>query len=143
MPAGGGAETSVTINSGTASVVVDPVAGRNAAASTGFGVGVFTEKTGIAAISDLTMNLGAITFTSGGKTFHLDVTDADLDAFAGAFFDGATVVGSNSIGGTITVDGQTVAIGGPLVAGYDQTIFDSTYTCNPTLGGDVVPSSAP
>lgn len=135
--------TTVTINSGTASVVVDPIAGRNAAASTAVGTSVFTEKTGIAGISDLTMATGSITFTSAGKTFNLAVTDANIDAFAGAFFDGANVVGSNSIAGTITVDGQVVAVGGPLVAGFDQATFDSTYTCNATLGGDVVPSSAP
>lgn len=139
----GAVASAVTVTSGTASLVVAPVAGRNAAASAGFATDVFTEKTGIAAISDLTMASGELTIVSEGKTFNLTVTDAAIDAFAGAFFDGATVVGANEISGTITVDGSVVTVGGPLSADYDQATFDSTYSCNAALGGDVVPSSAP
>jgi hypothetical protein len=127
----------VILQGGTASVVVRPVAGKNAGASALLGQDVFTEKTGVAGFEGLTMAAGVVTVVSSGKTFNLALTDVELEAFAGAFVGG----GSNDIAGTLTVDGEvvTIAEGSPLVNPYDQATFDSTYSCNPTLGGDLVP----
>jgi hypothetical protein len=140
-------DSRVTITSGTAGLVVNPITGRNAGASGALGTDVFTESTGIAQITDLVGDDLVMTIVSAGKTFNLTLTDVDLDAFAGAFFDGVAEVGSNDLSGTVTVNGELVNIapGTPLNPAYDQAAFDATYTCNPVLGDppDVVPSSAP
>ncbi|MCC7074335.1 MAG: hypothetical protein IT383_23720 [Deltaproteobacteria bacterium] len=129
---------------GTASVVVDPVAGRSDSASTALSTATggaltnaYSIKTGVAAISNLTMASGTLVIQSGTKTFNVDVTNVDLDAFAGAWVDG----GSNDLSGSLTVDGVPVTLpaGFPLVDPYDQASFEATYSCNPDLAGDLVP----
>ncbi len=100
---------------------------------------MFNISTGIGGVSNLTMTSAALTIVSAGKTFKVDVTNVDLDAFVGAFAGS----GSNDISGAITVDGETVALAPNLVDDYDQAAFDATYTCNPALGtpADVVPAN--
>lgn len=136
----------VTVNSGVASIIVNPITGRNAAASAALSQSVFTEKTGIAEITDLTMATADVTIVSGTKTFSLTLTNVDLDAFAGAFFDTA-LVGSNDLAGSLTVNGEpvTLAADTALDPAFDQTAFTATYSCNPTLGDppDTVPFAAP
>lgn len=130
---------------GTASVVVDPVAGRSVASSAALSgatggalTDAYSNKTGVAALSNLTMASGTLSIQSGTKTFNVTVTNVDLDAFAGAYVNG----GSNDIAGTLTVDGVpvTIAAGTSLVDPYDQAAFEATYSCNPDLGGDLVPT---
>ncbi|OGQ18252.1 MAG: hypothetical protein A2138_03185 [Deltaproteobacteria bacterium RBG_16_71_12] len=131
---------------GALDVVVEPIAGRSvansaaASAATGGAVtDVYSNKTGVAGLSNLTMASGTLTIESEGKTFNVTVTNVDVDAFAGAFVDG----GSNDVAGTLTVDGEpvTIAAGSPLVDPYDQAAFESTYSCNADLGGDLVPTN--
>lgn len=131
---------------GAASVVVEPVAGRSVAVSAmlsgatgGALTDAYTNKTGVAGLSNLTMASGTLTIQSGSKTFNVTVTNADLDAFAGDFLGS----GSNDIAGTLTIDGVpvTVAAGTALVDPYSQAGFDATYSCNTDLGGDLVPTN--
>lgn len=124
---------------GTVDVTVDPVAGRSDASSTAVGTNVYSVKTGVAALSNLTMASGALTIESEGKTFNVSVTNVDLDAFVGAYVSG----GSNDLSGSLTVDGVPVTLpaGFALMDPYDQAAFDSTYSCNPDLAGDLVPAN--
>lgn len=131
---------------GAASVVVEPVAGRTSSGSGAVGSlsgGTYTDaygvKTGVARFSNLTMTTGVLTIKSGAKTFNVVVGNVDVDAFAGAWVDG----GSNDIEGTLTVDGEpvTIAAGSPLANPYDQAGFEATYSCNPDLAGDLVPTN--
>lgn len=122
---------------GTVDVTVDPVAGRSDGASTQVGTNVYSVKTGVAAISNLTMASGTLTIESGTKTFNVTVTNADLDAFVGAWVSG----GSNDLSGSLTVDGVPVTLpaGFALMDPYDQAAFNATYSCQTDLAGDLVP----
>jgi hypothetical protein len=122
---------------GTVDVTVDPVAGRSDASSTLVGTSVYSVKTGVAAVSNLTMASGTLTIQSGTKTFNVEVTNADLDAFVGAWVSG----GSNDLSGSLTVDGVPVTLpaGFALMDPYDQAAFNATYSCQPDLAGDLVP----
>lgn len=122
---------------GTVDVTVDPVAGRSDGASTQVGTNVYSVKTGVAAISNLTMATGTLVIESDGKTFNVTVTNADLDAFVGAWVSG----GSNDLSGSLTVDGVPVTLpaGLALMDPYDQAAFDATYSCDGDLAGDLVP----
>lgn len=137
--------TSVTLTSGALSLVVSPIAGRNEASSQSPFGDVFLETTGIAGITDLVSATDIVmTIVSDGKTFNITLSDVDLDAFAGAYFDGTSQVGLNSLAGSVTANGEpvTIAAGTALDPAYDQAAFDLSYTCNPALGDppDIVPS---
>lgn len=133
-PSAGAIAAAVTVT-GTASVTVDPVAGRSISLSTG--APIYSISTPVAAIG-VTMASGTVVVQSGSKTFNVAVTNVDVDAFAGAWVDG----GSNDVAGTLSVDGEavTIAAGSPLVTPFDQTVFDSTYVCTDDLG-EVVPAN--
>jgi hypothetical protein len=140
---GGTVPARVTLT-GTASFVVEPIAGRSETASnaasqaTGGAVSdVFSVRTPVAEISDITMANGTMTIVNGTKTFNVTLSAVDLDAFAGSF----TARGTNEITGTLTVDGVPVTIPAEtlLVDPYLQSAFEDTYECNPDLNGDLVP----
>ena len=146
----GAVQAAITVTGTVSTATVAPVAGRSVGNSTaasgatnGAVTDVFSNKTGIAGVSNLTMATGAVTLVLEGKTFKVDVTGVDVDAFAGAFYDGltSTQIGDNSIAGSLTVDGEPVTIPAAtlLVDPYDQAVFTSTYSCVADLGGDTVP----
>ncbi|MBL8956778.1 MAG: hypothetical protein JNK82_38750, partial [Myxococcaceae bacterium] len=129
----GGTPSRSTIT-GNGSVVVQPVAGQSDA-----GAGapiVYTITTPVAGIEGLTMATGNITLVSDGNTFNVDLTNVSLNAFNGSH-GGRT----NSLSGSLTVDGQPVMIAPntPLDPAFNQATFNASYVCAPGLLGPVAP----
>ena len=103
---------------GIASLVVNPVAGESST-----NAGVYSIGTPVAHVTGLTMPMGTMTLFNNGSQFNLDLTNVALAAQAGSY-QGA----SNTIQGSLTVDGQPVMLAAqPLVAGFTQAAFDATY----------------
>jgi hypothetical protein len=133
-------ETKITVVDGSADVVVSPIDGWNANASGALGIDVFDQSTGTAGIGGLTMASGNLVLELFGKTFKVQVSDVDIDAFAGFYADNGTEIGSNDITGSITVDGEPVTITPrELNDGLTPLDFTATYSCSPALGGDTIP----
>ncbi len=120
---------------GTAQLVLRPIAGASvsasaaASAATGGAIStVYSHRTPVASLRGITLHDAAATLVLDGKTFRVAIDDAVIDAFAGAWIGDSTVPAfANTIGGSITVDGQAVALVPTLVTGYDQSAFDATY----------------
>ena len=120
----------LTIHSGTMSAKVQPVLGENEDER-----GTFDVPTPIAHLRDITLTDANITLLNEGMTFKVRVDEARLEAFNGSYRGQR-----NSIAGSITVDGETFALGmSDLDPEYDQFEFDRKYACTRDLE-EVVPS---
>jgi hypothetical protein len=123
---------SLTIHSGQLAgtmsprVILDPL------------TGACSVSTPNVAFSNVTWTDADVTLLSDGKTFDMQIATSDLDAQ-----NGTTGAASNSISGTITVDGAPVPVGGPLDPAFDQTTFDAGYTCDPDGAGPEVAPIVP
>jgi len=118
---------------GMGSVVVRPVAGE---ADAGTGFPVYSITTPIAGIDNITMASGNMTLISDGNQFNVALTNVSLNAYNGSQYGR-----SNTISGSLTVDGQPVMIapGTPLDPAFNQMRFDQSYACTPGLQGVVPP----
>ncbi len=77
-----------------------------------------------------------MTIMNGLSRFDVTLTAVALSAQAGSYL-GA----SNTISGSLVVDGEMVIVPvSPLVSGFTQAAFDSTYVCTPDLK-EVVPAN--
>ena len=113
------------VGSGRLSATVQPIVGERADDP-----GTYDVPTPVAHITNISLTDAPVTLSSEGKTFAVRVESAELHAFNGSYRGmGLT----NSIRGTVRIDGVDVAVSGPLSPGYDQQAFDATYACNPEL----------
>lgn len=96
------------------------------------GDGVFTKRTPIFEVAGLTLPSGTAQLLLQGKRFNVGLTNVDLDMVVGAY---AGL--SNSIGGSLVVDGEAVAVtaGSPFQTAppFTQGGLDAAYSCDPTL----------
>jgi hypothetical protein len=95
--------------------------------------GIYAVSTPIASFAAVTVTTGGeATLVSSGSTFVFSLDAASLTALSGSY-EGD----SNDLEGSITIDGfpVTIAAGTPLDPAFDQTAFESTYTC----AGNAVP----
>ncbi len=117
----------LTIHDGTLSATVEPATGARADDTQTFDV-----PTPVARISNVHLRNAHATLEAQGKTFEIEIPDTDLSAVNGSL-DGVT----NQISGTITVDGDTLSVGGGLNPTYDQSSFDDSYACTDNLAAVV------
>ncbi|MEW5850456.1 MAG: hypothetical protein AB2A00_16850 [Myxococcota bacterium] len=128
VPTGVTVPTGKMTLTGTATATVSPIGGES-----NTNAGVYSISTPVAGLSNVqTTNATAVLFLEG-KTFNVTIDSADLDAFAGSY-DTQT----NTLSGTISVDGRAVTLpinpaDPTLDPSYDQTTFDSSYACTPDL----------
>jgi hypothetical protein len=95
------------------------------------GDGVFTKRTPIFKIASMSLPTGAAArLVLQGKTFKVNLSQLSLDVLVGAFGGAA-----NSIGGSLRVDGEPVALPNatPFDAAFSQTALDASYTCDPKV----------
>lgn len=119
---------------GTVTGLVDPVAGETSVTSTF--PHVYPISTPVNGFTDIALADGHVTLLSDGKTFDFDVAGVALDAFNGSY-----AGQSNSISGTVTVDGEVNPLQDPrLDPAFDQAAFDATYVCTPGML-EVVPAN--
>ena len=130
VAADGGVASKSTVT-GNAALSVAPVAGESST-----NAGVFSVGTPIAAVTGVTLPTGTMRIYRGGSQFDVTLTSVALAAQAGSYM-GA----SNTITGSLVVDGEMVIVPvSPLVTGFSQAVFDSTYVCTPGLK-EVVPAN--
>lgn len=122
----------ITIPRGTLSAMVHPITGENAEDE-----GTFDVSTPVAYFTDIRLDGAQVTIEAEGKTFKAYVNESAIEAFHGSY---AGMGMTNLLGGTISIDGQTVALGGGLDPAYDQATFDARYECNPDLRA-LIPAS--
>ena len=91
--------------------------------------GLYLVPTPIVGMTGLNANNIQVTLVNGERTFNFTIDSASLTSFSGSY-QGHT----NSVDGSITVDGYTLALNHqPLEEGYNQAAFDATYACTPGL----------
>jgi hypothetical protein len=134
LPAGTNTPTAkLTVHSGTLSAVVKPVLGERMSEP-----GTFDLATPVSAMTQITLTNARVTLNSGAKTFVFTIPSARLDAFNGTFMSS-----SNSLAGSLQVDGKMVTID-PMALNpdFDQTAFDASYRCTEDLRA-VIPPMGP
>ena len=134
---------------GAATALVRPIPGQSTI-QTGLagGTPIFSISTPVTGFENYVLTDVDVTLVAGASTFNLTVDAADLDAFNGVYTPvGGPVSGSNFVGGTITLDGQQIALAAttPLDSAFDQAAFDASYAapgCVPDLF-EPVPAAGP
>lgn len=122
----------ISIPRGNLSAMVQPITGENAGDA-----GTFDVSTPVAYFTGVRLEGAQVTIEAEGKTFKAYVNDSNIEAFHGSY----TGMGmTNLLSGTISIDGQTVQLGGGLDPAYDQDTFDARYSCNPDLAR-LIPAS--
>ncbi|OGQ25871.1 MAG: hypothetical protein A2138_22045 [Deltaproteobacteria bacterium RBG_16_71_12] len=117
----------LTIHEGTLSALVEPATGARADEPETMDV-----PTPIARLSQIHLRNARATLEAQGKVFEIAIADTSLSATNGTF-DAVT----NSINGTIMIDGNAVTIGGPLNPAYNASQFEQSYVCTENLAGPV------
>ena len=112
----------LTIHEGTLDAFVEPA---TAEANDGSG---FTVPTPRAHMSGVRLRDARATLTAQGMTFVVAIDDTNIVAT-----NGRLGLAENTIAGTVTIDGDVIAIGGSLDPDYDAARFDDSWKCNPLL----------
>ena len=128
MPADGSdPPAKATFHRGTLSAVIEPALGESASAP-----GTYSVPTPVARISHVKLSAATMTIEAEGNKIDLAIDDSDITATTGPF-DGAT----NTIKGTIVVDGESVDVDGALQPDFDIQKLNETYACEKDLAGPV------
>lgn len=124
---------SILVHSGRLSASVAPVTGENRASP-----GAFDIATSVADISRVRLRDADVTIVSEGKMFRVYIADTEIDAFNGSYHGAGK---TNSIAGSVTVDGETILYpqSSPLDPDYEQGDFDSRYACTEDLMRTIIP----
>jgi hypothetical protein len=96
------ARRAITVHQGAMTALVQPITGERADDP-----GRFDVPTKVVRMTSFAVTGADLTIRSEGKTFNLHVDQAMLSAFNGSY---ATTGEKNTIGGEITVEGQTIVI---------------------------------
>ncbi|MEW5851287.1 MAG: hypothetical protein AB2A00_21040 [Myxococcota bacterium] len=121
----------LTIHSGTITANIQPVLGERESEH-----GVFDVSTPISQLSAVTLTDADVTLFSEGKTFHLQIPQATVNAFNGSYSGH-----SNELEGTVLLWGETVDIPpSALNPDFSQDWFDRTYSCTEDLRSVVPPN---
>lgn len=123
--------SSLLVKSGSLSGKVAPRTGIDRT------TGACSISTPVVTFSDLSWSNASVRLTSDGNKFDLSIDGSSLSAQNGT--KGSV---SNTITGSITVDGtsRTLGVSEPLDTGFSQTLFDASYACTPNLA--VAPNEA-
>ena len=131
LPTGVANPTTYATVSGAAALTLGPVSGESSTSANVFSIG-----TPVAHLTGVSSATTSMSLFNSGSRFDLTLTAVSLEAWNGSF--GGS---SNSISGSLVVDGVPVTVGAsPLVAGFTQAAFDATYVCTPGLK-EVVPAN--
>lgn len=122
----------IRFEEGQLSAVVMPIVGENAGEP-----GRYDVATPVAFMSDIRLSDAPVTLYSEGKTFEVFVRTANLRAFNGSWGEmGMT----NTLQGSIVVDGTQIDIDGALNPTFEQRAFDASYTCDSELMRRIPPN---
>jgi hypothetical protein len=123
------ADGRLIIHSGTLATTARPLQGQDMAN------GDYDIGTPVGGFDNIDFMGGAVTLVSGPKTFNFTLGQAHLSAFNGAFKGN-----SNSLSGSINVDGVDLMLGMlKLQPSYDQGKFDHSYACTMNLKATLPP----
>lgn len=122
----------ITIHSGELSAQISPVTGRNEDS------GDYDIPTKVAHMQQVNVGAMPVTINYLGKTFRLQVDNAQLSAFNGSW---DRVGRTNQLNGQIQVNGKTISLNNlPLDPEYDQNDFDQRYACTRNLEATITPA---
>jgi hypothetical protein len=119
------APAALLIHSGRLVGKVVPILGERAS-----DLGVFDIKTPVAQLSTVRLRDADVTLFSGAKRFRFTISDARISTAYAGTWQGY----SNSITGSVPVDGQVVSFSNiALDPAFDQSKFDQGYACTDDL----------
>lgn len=122
-------ENRLTLLSGNMTGQLHPIVGEDVQPYLKFFHNVFDIPTPVVAVPALQFDNVKAILQAGPRTFKLNIVSANLSALSGGYHGS-----SNFVTGTIQLDNQTVNVGRiPLDPAFNQSAFDTSYSCNPDL----------